>query len=151
MSILYRALKKAERERNAAGRTATTGMTGGASAPVEWLVRPRAISALAPTEVAVGNSRAATPMYRGIWISMALAVIGAAGVGYWMRGTSSPVPESVPREIVRIPESSSLTAPTPLPSALQMHEAGPLQLQLDRGVETLGSRARQFHQSQRTE
>lgn len=151
MSILYRALKKAERERNAAGRAATTGVTSGALLPVEWLARPRAPSALAPAGGSALDSLAAIPIYRGIWISMALAIVAAAGFGYWMRGTSSPATVAVSREIVRIPATNSLPPPTPLPSALQMNEAGPIQLQLDRSLNTLGSRSRQPHQSQRTE
>ena len=143
MSILQKALKKAEQDREATRRAApTTGAEG--ARPLPNATTPHVASPGSPPQSGHSDAMAFRPKsanaesaHRGIWISLALAVFSAVVFGYWMSATSPPSSTMGPQIVTTL---RPLAASPPLPSALRMNDAGPLELRLDRGVETLGIR-----------
>ena len=140
MSILQKALKKAEQDREATRRAAPpTGAEG--APPLPNTTPPHTATAGSPPLSGHSDAIAFSPKsanaesaHRGIGISLALAVFSAVGFGYWMNATSPPAGPQI------VTTLRPLTSSPPLPAALRMNEAGPLELRLDRSVETLGIR-----------
>ena len=138
MSILFKALNQAAAEREAARR---------AQPPAAEAAREQIEAPVAAREEphAAGGSASSPPMpaYGGLWITLALAVISAAGFGYWMRGMSPVRPVPTPPETVQAPPPpATMAASGAIPSALQIQEAGPMQLRLDRHLDPPATRIR---------
>ncbi|MEO8102782.1 MAG: hypothetical protein ABI790_09660 [Betaproteobacteria bacterium] len=136
MSILLKALKQAATDRNA-GRHAPPPSVPG---------KKPSDAALARRDVDAGGTGAThdVPAYGALWITLALAVISAGGFGYWMRGMA-PIRPQAPLAgsfTAAMPPAGLMAAPASTPSTLKMHEAGPLQLRLDRHLDTPPVRAR---------
>jgi hypothetical protein len=113
MSILQKALKKAETERAAQRRAESDANT------------------VAPTPKRVS----ARTFPRRKWIALTLAIVSALGVGYGLR---SMQPTRVPLSLAPQP---MVEAPA-LRATHGLNAGDPLSLRLDRDVESLGARAR---------
>lgn len=140
MSILQKALKKAEQDR-APTRCAAPPTGAEGARPLPNTAPPHTDTNGSPSRSGKGTAMSTHPKsanpqsaHRGIWISLALAVFSAVGFGYWMSATSPPAGPQI------VTTLRPLASSPPLPSALRMNEAGPLELRLDRSVETLGIR-----------
>jgi hypothetical protein len=148
MSILLNALKQAEDRHGAARRERQTGLADDAGGHRDARMpgvetrgaigqAPEATRAATGAESTMQKEKAA---YGGLWITLFLAVVSATGFGYWMQGMSS----------VRLPLTAavqaSVSSPVPVagatPAAVKMPEAGPLQLRLDRRLDTRPARPR---------
>ncbi len=152
MSILLKALRQAEADRQAA-RIARHGAGTRADAEVPAATPDRIEIGITPVEMLVakpGRNAPPPPAYGGLWITLALAVVSAAGFGYWMRGVSlmnsPPAPSLTNQAGTSIPASATgqdlPVATGRIPTALNVQEAGPLQLRLDRQFDKLGAHAR---------
>jgi hypothetical protein len=75
-----------------------------------------------------------------VWITLVLVVAGATSFGYWLRGMSSMQPVST--AAMQATATSPVPAAGMTPAALGMHEAGPMQLRLDRQLDTQPARPR---------
>jgi len=146
MSILLKALKQAEADRGAARREAQAALAEDARVP-----SAESRDAVAQTRPPAGMATGAAPTmarekpaYRGMWITLALAlaVAGATSFGYWLRGMSSMQPVSTAAEAMQATVASPVPAAGTTPAALGMHEAGPMQLRLDRQLDTQPARPR---------
>lgn len=113
MSILQKALKKAETERTAKRRAESDA---NAVIPAPERVSARTIP-------------------RRKWIALTLAILSALGVGYGLR---SMQPTSMPLSLASQPQVEA----TALRPTLDLAAGDPLSLRLDRDVESLGTRAR---------
>jgi len=147
MSILLKALKQAEADRKVARPAQSAGARAPADArmgagenPGGDILSNGELSAV-PAHTA---STTARQTYGGLWITLALAVASAAAFAVWMRGMSSARPPSAPAATMQTsaPAPVSMAAPSTTPAGLQMQEAGPLQLRLDRHLDTPVARAR---------
>ena len=112
MSILQRALKKAETDRAALRRADADANT---------------------PEPASARVAAASP--RGRWMVVVLAMLSAIGIGYGLRGMQ---PVVAPASTISQP---SVEAPALRPTR-GFTDGEPVSLRLDRRVDTLGARAR---------
>lgn len=112
MSILQRALKKAETDRAALRRADADANT---------------------PEPASARVAAASP--RGRWIVVVLAMLSAIGIGYGLRGMQ---PAVAPASTISQPSVEALV----LRPTRGVTDGEPVSLRLDRGVDTLGARAR---------
>lgn len=151
MSILLKALKQAEADRENARLARQTGQRevghGGTDTRISNAEMPA--GNLSPMHVQTGAvdphsvSARALPTTGGLWITLVLAVVCAVGFGYWVRKMSAVRATSAPPGIVQAlkPSPASTLLPGPIPAALSMHEAGPLYLRLDYHVKTPGARA----------
>lgn len=145
MSILLNALNKAAADREAARQAG-----GGGSADFTR-AQADAQSSTAPVpgkdntrtqtdadDAMRATHRIAPDSFGGLWITMALAIACAATFGFWMKGLSSvkvlPVP--VGSILGPAPPVDAVLVSGATPAVLQMHEAGPLQLRLDRQLQT---------------
>lgn len=84
------------------------------------------------------------PAYGRLWITLTLAVVSAAGFVYWMGGMSTVRPLPAPAETIQASTRTpvSMAAPGTIPAALRVDDAEPLQLRLDRRIDTLSIRPR---------
>ena len=149
MGLLLKALKQAETDRKIARVVLQTGQADGARGYADARMaggeKPHGdippIATRARTGEHPRNAPAiALPAHANLWITLALAAVSAAGFGYWMKGMSPMSPPSATAETVRAvtPTPFSTAAPSTIPAALRMHEAGALQLRLDRRVDGVG-------------
>ena len=165
MSNLLKALKRAERDRAAARQvqadapaaqsvespaahpaavaaTATVVATDADSTALPAVMRMqrdmvRPSERLAPH----ASPHAAVPgPYRGVGISLTLAVLFAVGVGLWARDTDKPAVSGTISNRMIAPQvgTQATIQVTTIPAALRVSEAGPLQLRLDRSVDAIG-------------
>ena len=151
MSILLKALKQAEADRENVGlarqaRQRETGH-GGTDTRISNAEMPGGNLSPMHVQTETGNyahsvSAKALPNTGGLWITLVLAVVCAVGFGYWVREMSAVRATSAPPGIVDAlkPSPASTFLPGPIPAALSMHEAGPLYLRLDHHVGTPGAR-----------
>ena len=143
MSILVKALKQAETSHRAARLATARGQPDVPSAVAQ---EPGADMPplQAPGHARTGEpARAAPDPYRGLLITLALAVTSAAGFGFWMSGMSSARRPPAPIATIQAsaPTPASVAATSAITPDVQMHEAG-MQLRLDRHINTLRARAR---------
>ena len=145
MGLLLKALKQAETDRKTAREVQQTGQADGAHGHADARMaggkKPHGDTPPIATRARTGehprNAPAiAMPAHAGLWITLTLAAVSAAGFGYWMRGMSPVSPPSATAETVGAvaPTPFSTAAPRTIPAARRVHEAGALQLRRDRRV-----------------
>ena len=144
MSILLKALKQAEADRGAARQEAQAALAEDARVPSAES-RDAVAQTRPPAGMATGAAPTMTrekPAYRGMWITLVLAVAGATSFGYWLRGMSSTQPVSTAAAAMQATVASPVPDAGTTPAALRMHETGPMQLRLDRQLDTQPARPR---------
>ena len=163
MSNLLKALKRAEQDR-AAARQVQADATTASSVELPIAKPVAAATDATATVIATDDDATALPAvmrmqrdmvrpserlaphasphalspgpYRGVGISLALAVLFAVGVGLWARDTDKPAASRTISNRMIAPQVA--TQATTIPAALRVSEAGPLQLRLDRSVDAIG-------------
>ena len=155
MSNLLKALKRAEQDREAARQSqaaAQAQATAPTVLPAPLADDSTALPAVMRTQREIGK-RADRPnaptapvatmpgAYRGIGISVGLVVFLSVGFGLWVRGQYLHKPPAQSEPIAQDATKRTLAATTLIPAALRVHEAGPLELRLDRSVDSVGHNA----------
>ena len=163
MSNLLKALKRAEQDRAAARQaqadapaaqsvelpaaqpaaaaaSATATMADDDATALPAVVRMQRDMVRPSERLAPLTSPHATALgpYRGVGISLTLAVLFAVGVGLWARDRDASKPAVSGAISTGVIAPQVATQPTTIPAALRVSEAGPLQLRLDRGVDAIG-------------
>ena len=169
MSNLLKALKRAERDRQAAldarqpSPLLPAEMAAGVALQPDGTEPRRDDAALPVTPAVVRRQRDAARLpprpasredastgsrYRGVLVSLALAVCFAAAIRWWVyapvennAAVTGAAGENVstrpaPVAVATAAQSSDAPAATLIPAALRMQEAGPLQLRLDRALDS---------------
>lgn len=151
MSNLLKALKRAERDREAirqaqaennpaivakqsAAEVSPTSEPQAEPAPAVVRLQRDAVKASERVAPRTASPVLAASPYRGVGISLTLAVLFAMGVGWWMRGRDTGNPPA----IGALSSHDAASLPAAIPAALRVNEVGPLQLRLDRGVDAVG-------------